>query len=108
MRVRPRFWRCCVTLAPDDGQGDVRHRILDPVVVPGRAHAEVASRGKPDSSLAADEALRSELVVGERQHGANAELPVQLVQRRGAESPAEISPHAHPVGHVIERGDARD
>ena len=45
-----------------------------------------------DADLAADEALRAELIVGQRQHGADAELPIQLVERRRAEA-QPMSPH---------------
>ena len=103
MRVRPRFWRCCVLVAI----GDVRHRILHAVVEPRGAHREVLDRRHVHAQLATDQPLGPELIVGQRQDGADAELAIQLVERRRAEARAEAAPRRHLVGHVVQRRDAR-
>src|SRR4029453_6835103 len=83
--------------------GDVRDGITHAVSKPRRAPREVRSRRDPDTRLAADQPLGAELIVGERQHRAHTELPVQLVERGGAETPPEISPHTEPARNLIPR-----
>ena len=85
----------------------IRNRIRDAVGEPCRTHRDVAHRIDVDAQIAADEALRTELVVRQREHRANRELPIQLVERRRAETGTEITPDAHPIRHVIQRRRAR-
>src|SRR5919204_573843 len=70
-------------------QRDVRHRVADAVVVPGRPDVEIPQRRKADAGLAADEPLGPELIVREREHGADAELPIELIERRRPEARSE-------------------
>ena len=86
---------------PDGRQRHVRHRVLDAIIEPGRPPGQVAGRLDADAGFPADETLRTELIVGEGQHGADAELPVELVERRRAEAPAEVAPDAEPAGEVV-------
>jgi hypothetical protein len=53
------------------------------------------------------EAFGTEIVIGERQRRADAELPIQLVQRRSAEAPADVSPDVESIGEVIASRGAR-
>ena len=76
----------------DDRLRDVRDRILDAVVEPGGPPREIANGHHADAGLAADEPLGSEQRIGQGQNRADAELAIQLVQRRRAEARADVAP----------------
>src|SRR5688572_24588657 len=86
---------------------DVRDRVLDPVVVPGRADRRITCRLDPDACLTAEEPLGAEVLIRERAHETDTELAIELVQRRRAESITDIAPDRHAIGDAIERRDAR-
>ena len=88
-------------------QRDVRDRVLHPIVEPGGSNRQVLDRGEVQPQLAAHQTLGAELIVGQRHQRANAELAVQLVQCRGAETGADAAPGGDPVGDVIQRRQAR-
>ena len=84
----------------------VGHRILDAVVVPAAAIRQPLERRQADAQLAAHQAFGAELVVGEREDGADAELAIELVERRGAEARPDAAERRHAVGHAVEHGRA--
>ena len=55
---------------------------------------ESPRRHQADANLAAVQSLGTELVVRQRQDRADAELAIQLVQRRRAEADADAAPRA--------------
>ena len=95
MRVRPRFCRCwvfarSVRVTFDTGS----FTRLSNQMSRGR---QVVDRLDVDAELAADQTLGTELLVGQRQQRADAELAVELVERRRAEAPADVAPRADLV-----------
>ena len=88
-------------------QRDVGHRVGHAVVEPGHADRHIARRRDADARFPADETFGSEIFVGQREHGTDAELPVQLVERRRAKAGADVAPRADLVGDLIARRGAR-
>ena len=87
--------------------GHVRDRIFDAVVEVGGPEEHVRGRDQRDAELTADQPFGPELIVRERQYRADAELPVELVERRRAEAGAEVPPDADAWIQVVARRDAR-
>src|SRR5205823_164985 len=86
---------------------DVCDWILHAIVEERAAHGEAVDRRDADARFHTGEAFGGEIFVGGRQNGADAELPIQLVQRRRAEPAADAAPHAYFVGRAIEHRNAR-
>src|SRR4029077_14073207 len=83
------------------GQRDVRHGVRHPVIEPGRADGQIAHWRKTDAGFAPNQTLGPQLIVGEREYGADPELAIQLVERRRAKSLADIAPRAEPVRDLV-------
>jgi len=88
-------------------QRHVRHRIFDPVVIPGDASRQIADGRHVDTGFAADQPLGAQLIVGAGRDRPDGKLTVQLGKGRRSESGVDRRPPRHLVRQVIERRDAR-
>ena len=116
MFVLPRFCSCRQVGTPAQPgvhghvvrrHGHVGDRIVDAIVEERPAHRHAVGRRHADAGLDTGQPLGSQRLRWPASEPADAELAVQLVQCRRAESLADAAPHADAIARAIQHRPAR-
>jgi hypothetical protein len=89
------------------GERRVGHGVTNAIVEPGRADRECRHRCHAQAQFAAPEALRPQVLIGERPRLADLELAIELVERRCPEARSDAAPDSHPVVDAVQGAGTR-